>query len=57
MVEKVALEQVSKFFSFAKLIIIPSLPHTHPLPPHVVCHNPNQEAHFHALSPKLGAYL
>jgi hypothetical protein len=42
-------------FGFLPLIIIPPLLHTHPSPPHEGCDIPDQAAHHHTLSPKLGA--
>jgi hypothetical protein len=41
--------------SFPLLIITPPLLHTHQPPPHEMCGNPDQAAHCHTLSPKLGA--
>jgi hypothetical protein len=38
---------LSEFFGFPLLTIIP--------PPHEMCDSPDQAAHYHALSPKLGA--
>jgi hypothetical protein len=44
-----------EFFNFSLVIIIPPLLNNHLSPPHKVCDSPNQVAHYHTLSPKLGA--
>jgi hypothetical protein len=55
-VDEVTLEQVFlRVLWFPLIIIIPPLLHTHLSPPHEVCDSPDQAAHYHTLSPKLGA--
>jgi hypothetical protein len=55
-VDKLALGQVFlRVLQFSPANIIPPLIHIHLSPPHEVCKNPDQAAHYHHLGPKLGA--
>jgi hypothetical protein len=55
-VDKVALGQVFlRVLQFSPANIIPPLLHIHLSPPHEVCNSSDQAAHYHHLSPKLGA--
>jgi hypothetical protein len=55
-VDKVALGQVFlRVFRLLPVNIIPPFLHTHPSPPHEVCHSSGQAAHYHILDHTLGA--
>jgi hypothetical protein len=57
-VDKVALGRfLSEYFGFPCRYIIPPLLHIHLSPPHEVCDCFDQAAHYHNLSPQLGASL
>jgi hypothetical protein len=57
-VDKVALGQVSlRVLLFSPVSIIPPLLHIHLSPPHDVCDNSDQVAHYHHLGPKLGDFI
>jgi hypothetical protein len=44
-----------EFFSFPLLIVIPPLLYIYLLPPHAVCNSRDKVAHYHTLTPYLGA--
>jgi hypothetical protein len=45
---------LSEFIGFTLLIIVLPFLHTHLSPPHEVCDNPDQAAHYHTLGHKEG---